>query len=58
MNNSISLSDKLLNGEKVQCMKCKKGIYVPQNKEYTINHYYHCNMCNDTVILEPLVEIE
>ena len=57
-NSLTSLSEKLIQGEKVTCLKCKQGIYVPQNKECKVNHYYRCDACGDTIILEPNVEIE
>ena len=55
--NSISLSERLMEGKEVKCLECQKGIYIPANKEAKVNHYYRCSKFGSVVILEPYVEV-
>lgn len=40
------------------CDVCKKGIYIPLNKESKINHSFTCNKCGARVHFEANVIVE
>ena len=40
------IAERLRNGEKVICAKCKKGYYVTDAKDISTSHGFHCNRCN------------
>ena len=58
MNNLTSLSERLLSGEKVECLSCHKGQYLPLNPEFEMNHTYQCPECGDSVHIEANVTVE
>lgn len=59
-NSSISLSEKLISGEEVKCVDCKKGIYKPFNSKVkaNANHCFVCDTCGSYVMIEPCVVVE
>ena len=57
-NSSILLSEKLISGEEVKCVDCKKGIYKPFNPEAKVNHCFVCDTCGSHVMIEPCVVVE
>lgn len=56
LRNSDLLS-RILSGEQVQCIRCKKGIYKPFNPKFDINHCYICDCCGDHYHYDPIVGI-
>jgi len=58
MKNLISLSEKLNNGEKIECKNCHKGIYIPYNSSFENNKWFKCNKCGDVLHFEPKVEVK
>lgn len=55
---SKSLISRLLDGEKITCFACHKGIYRPFNPAFKINHSFVCDCCGDSIHWDPVVEIE
>ena len=53
-----SLGEHLINGDKVVCIKCHEGIYVPAFPEAKIKHDFYCNKCGDKVHLDANVIVE
>lgn len=50
--------DKLLNGEKVICPKCKKGTFVTDCGDVSKAHFFYCNQCDCTYHIDPIIEIQ
>lgn len=57
MNNLTLLEKKLNNGE-IHCESCNVGYYKPFNPKYKVNHYFICDKCGATLMVEPNVIIE
>lgn len=55
---NMSLSSRLIRGEKVVCPKCGKGILVPFNPKYKVNHAYLCSDCDFRFHWDPVVIVE
>lgn len=53
-----SLEQKIKNGERVQCPKCRVGAIVPLNPDAQTNHYFHCDNCDFHIHFDPLVIID
>ena len=45
-NKKLTIAERLRNGEKVICAKCKKGYYVTDAKDISTSHGFYCNRCN------------
>ena len=54
----LTIAERLRNGEKVICAKCKKGYYVTDAKDISASHGFHCNRCNSMVNIDPIIDIE
>ena len=52
------IAERLRNGEKVICAKCKKGYYVTEAKDISTSHGFYCNRCNSMVNIDPVIDIE
>ena len=55
---SVSLANRLNNGEEIRCDYCKKGIYRPKNPKAAINHCFICDYCGRTYHWDPPVFVE
>ena len=63
MNNCIyntepSIVSRFLTGEKIPCLKCGKGVYMPTGSDLTKSHFFRCNNCDHFVHWDPVVEIK
>lgn len=63
MNNSISSDPRSLTPtskekDQIECVVCHKGIYIPFNPSYEINHLFTCNKCGSRVHFEANVVVE
>jgi DNA-directed RNA polymerase subunit RPC12/RpoP len=54
----LTIAERLRNGEKVICAKCKKGYYVTDAKDISTSHGFYCNRCNSMVNIDPVIDIE
>ena len=52
------IAERLRNGEKVICAKCKKGYYVTDAKDISTSHGFYCNRCNSMANIDPVIDIE
>lgn len=57
-NKKLTIAERLRNGEKVICAKCKKGYYVTDAKDISTSHGFYCNRCNSMVNIDPGIDIE
>lgn len=55
-----NLVERLRNGEKIYCKKCKIGHYVPYNATYDKAHSFHCSNpeCNMNIHWDSAIDIE
>ena len=54
----MTIAERLRNGEKVICAKCKKGYYVTDAKDISASDGFHCNRCNSMVNIDPIIDIQ
>lgn len=57
-SNSTLLNMKTKRSDKVICVRCGKGIYIPFNESAEINHSFKCNNCGQQVHMDPVVVID
>lgn len=57
--NPVKDTERLLLGKEVKCNECKKGHYVPLNKDLSKNISFRCSNpdCGSFIQLEPNIEI-
>lgn len=57
---SVDLLTKLQKGEKVECLKCHKGHYIPYNTTPDKAHYFSCSNkeCDGHFHWDPAINIE
>lgn len=53
-----NITDKLLNGETVFCVKCHKGKYISKAKDISKSHDFYCDNCGDNIHLIPNITVE
>ncbi len=53
-----NIFDRLHNGEKVECPKCKKGVLEPFNALYPNSHDFNCSNCDFHYHWDPVINIE
>ena len=58
MNNLILLETTSKESDNIVCDVCGKGILVPNNPSFDINHSFHCNKCGERIHLEANVVVE
>ena len=52
------LIEKLISGEKVECTKCKTGIYQSLVKDTKSSHDFICDNCNDHIHIVPNIIVD
>ena len=57
-NRKLTTAERLRNGEKVICAKCKKGYYVTDAKDISTSYEFYCNRCNSMVNTDRVIDIE
>lgn len=51
--------NKLCMGEKVLCLHCKKGQYIPSNVNDPMNSiYFECNVCHGRIDVLPHIIVD
>ena len=55
-----NLIDKLRAGEKIQCVKCHEGYYIPYNTTFDKAHFFQCSNsnCNSFCHWDPVINID
>lgn len=56
--NDLFLSERLRNGEKIICRKCKKGHYTTDASDISHSHFFYCDKCNSIVNIDDNVIVE
>lgn len=55
-----SLIDRLRNGERITCPKCKSGIIIPFNTSHDKAHSFNCSneSCNFNCHWDPVIDLK
>lgn len=57
--NVSALIEKLRTGEKIKCLKCKKGIYVTKQEYLNTSHNFWCDKCGDLLhVISSKITVE
>ena len=57
-NKTLTIGERLRNGEKIICAECKNGYYITGVKDISTSHCFYCDKCNSMVNIDPIIEIE
>lgn len=56
--NDLSISERLRNGEKILCKKCKKGHYITDAQDISHSHFFHCDNCDSFIQIDDNIIVE
>ena len=56
--NKMSTADRLYSGEKVKCVDCMAGVYVPVGGTYKDAHIFKCDKCGSAITFTPNIIIK
>ena len=54
----MSTADRLYSGEKVKCVDCMAGVYVPVGGTYKDAHIFKCDKCGSAITFTPNIIIK